>query len=89
VNKSAQQLGRLGKGKPKQLTTEEIERRKTRLAEARAKRWPGRDERREKNNPSVCKCGREMVLASIAEKNPTECAWCYMQRKQREEDSKL
>jgi len=40
MNKAAQQLGRLGKGKPKTLTKAERKRRAERLAEARKKRWP-------------------------------------------------
>ena len=40
MNKAAQQLGRLAKGKPKTLTKAEIARRTKRLAEAREKRWP-------------------------------------------------
>jgi hypothetical protein len=43
MNKAAQQLGRLGKGKKKTLAPEEIERRKKRLADARGKRWPKKD----------------------------------------------
>jgi hypothetical protein len=43
MNKAAQQLGRLGKGKKKTLAQEEIERRKKRLADAREKRWPKKD----------------------------------------------
>ena len=39
TNKAAQQLGRLGKGKPKTLTKAERKRRADRLAKAREKRW--------------------------------------------------
>ena len=39
MNTAAQQLGRLGKGKPKTLTKAERKRRAYRLAEARKKRW--------------------------------------------------
>jgi len=39
-NKAAQALGRLGAGKPKSYTAEELERREKILNEARAKRWP-------------------------------------------------
>ena len=39
MNKAAQELGRLGKGKPKTLTAAERKRRAVRLAEARKKRW--------------------------------------------------
>jgi len=42
VNKAAQELGRLGKGKPKTLSKAERKRRAERLAEARKKRWPGK-----------------------------------------------
>jgi len=48
TNKAAQELGRLGKGKPKTLTKAERKRRTVRLADARKKRWPvkanGKDE---------------------------------------------
>lgn len=40
MNKAAQELGRLGKGKPKRITEEERKRRADRLANARLKRWP-------------------------------------------------
>jgi hypothetical protein len=40
MNKLAQALGRLAKGKPKTYTKAELARRKARLALARAKRWP-------------------------------------------------
>ena len=40
MNKAAQELGRLGKGKPKTLTKAERKRRAERLAGARKKRWP-------------------------------------------------
>ena len=39
-NKAASALGKLAKGKPKNLTKAEIARRTKRLAEAREKRWP-------------------------------------------------
>ena len=39
MNKAAQELGRLGKGKPKTLTKAERKRRAERLAKAREKRW--------------------------------------------------
>ena len=39
TNKAAQELGRLGKGKPKTLTKAERKRRAERLAKAREKRW--------------------------------------------------
>ena len=39
TNKAAQELGRLGKGKPKTLTKAERKRRAERLADARKKRW--------------------------------------------------
>jgi hypothetical protein len=39
-NKAASALGKLAKGKPKNLTEWEIARRTRRLAEARKKRWP-------------------------------------------------
>ena len=39
TNKAAQELGRLGKGKPKTLTKAERKRRADRLAKAREKRW--------------------------------------------------
>lgn len=39
-HRAAQSLGRLGKGKKKTLALDEIERRKTRLSDAREKRWP-------------------------------------------------
>jgi hypothetical protein len=42
-HRAAQSLGRLGKGKKKTLAPEEIERRKKRLSDARAKRWPKKD----------------------------------------------
>jgi len=40
MNKAAQELGRLAKGKPKTLSQAERKRRADRLAEARKKRWP-------------------------------------------------
>jgi len=40
MNRAAQTLGRLARGKPKKYTAAELERRKKRLAEARKKRWP-------------------------------------------------
>ena len=40
LNKNAQALGRLGKGKAKRFTPEVIDSLKKRLAEAREKRWP-------------------------------------------------
>ena len=40
MNKAAQALGRMGKGKPKTLTQVERKRRARRLAEARKTRWP-------------------------------------------------
>ena len=39
TNKAAQELGRLGKGKPKTLTKAERKRRAERLAKARENRW--------------------------------------------------
>jgi len=39
VNRAAQALGRLGRGKPKSYTAAELARRKKRLADARLKRW--------------------------------------------------
>ncbi len=46
MNRAAQQLGRLAKGKPKTLTKAERNRRAMSLAVARAKRWPS------KSNPT-------------------------------------
>lgn len=43
-NAAAQALGRLGAGKPKSYSPEELEARKKRLNEARAKRWPKKQE---------------------------------------------
>jgi hypothetical protein len=40
MNRAAQALGRLARGVPKSYTPAELERRKQRLALARAKRWP-------------------------------------------------
>ena len=40
MNKAAQELGRMGKGKTKTLTQVERKRRARRLAEARKARWP-------------------------------------------------
>ena len=40
MNKAAQALGRMGKGKAKTLTQAERKRRGKRLAEARKRRWP-------------------------------------------------
>jgi len=40
VNKAAQALGRMGKGKAKTLTQAERKRRARRLADARKTRWP-------------------------------------------------
>jgi len=40
MNRAAQALGRLGKGKPKRLTQAERRRRAKALAKARLKRWP-------------------------------------------------
>lgn len=42
-NKAAQELGRMGKGKPKTLTDAERKRRAERLALARLKRWAGKN----------------------------------------------
>lgn len=42
MNRAAQQLGRLAKGKPKTLTKSERARRAKSLAVARSKRWPGK-----------------------------------------------
>jgi hypothetical protein len=39
MNKAAQQLGRLGRGKKKTITLAERKRRAERMAEARKKRW--------------------------------------------------
>ena len=39
MNRAAQALGRLGRGKPKNYTAAELARRKKRLADARLKRW--------------------------------------------------
>lgn len=39
MNKAAQALGRMAKGKPKKYSAEEIKRRAERLAVARKKRW--------------------------------------------------
>ena len=41
MNKAAQSLGRLAKGKPKKYSQAEIKARTKRLAEARKKRWKG------------------------------------------------
>ena len=43
MNKAAQELGRLGKGKPKTLTKAERKRRAERLAKAREKRWADKE----------------------------------------------
>jgi hypothetical protein len=43
MNKAAQQLGRMAKGKKKQLSPEEIDRRTKQLADARKKRWLKKD----------------------------------------------
>jgi hypothetical protein len=40
MNKAAQQLGRLARGKPKHYSPAEIKKRTERLAKARKKRWP-------------------------------------------------
>jgi hypothetical protein len=40
MNRAAQILGRRAKGVPKHFSSKELERRKRRLALARAKRWP-------------------------------------------------
>lgn len=40
MNKHAQALGRLGKGKKKTLSKQEIQNRTQRLVAARKKRWP-------------------------------------------------
>ena len=40
MNKSAQSLGRLAAGKPKNYSASELTKRKERLADARKKRWP-------------------------------------------------
>lgn len=39
MNKNAQALGRMAKGKPKNYSPTEIDRRKKRLVEARKRRW--------------------------------------------------
>lgn len=43
MNIHASELGKMGKGKPKNFTEAEIERRRARLKEARKKRWRRRD----------------------------------------------
>ena len=40
MNKAAQKLGRLGRGKKKTLTAAERERRRAHLARVRKRRWP-------------------------------------------------
>ena len=40
ASRAAQLLGRMSKGKPKNYTPEEIEKRRIRFAEARKLRWP-------------------------------------------------
>jgi hypothetical protein len=40
IQKAASLLGKLSKGKPKNYSTEEREKRRQRFAEARKKRWP-------------------------------------------------
>lgn len=42
MNKAAQSLGRLAKGKPKNYSPDEIKARTERLAKARKKRWKGK-----------------------------------------------
>ena len=42
MNKSASALGKLAKGKPKNYTQAELDRRAKRLAEARKLRWKGK-----------------------------------------------
>jgi hypothetical protein len=39
MNKAAQHLGRLARGKPKRISQAERKRRRERLSEARKKRW--------------------------------------------------
>jgi len=43
MNKYAQRIGRLAKGKPKNFKPETIDILKQRLSEARKKRWPKND----------------------------------------------
>ncbi len=40
IGRVASQLGKLGKGKPKNISAAERKRRQQRMAEARKKRWP-------------------------------------------------
>ena len=40
MNKAAQALGKLAKGKPKNYSRGELAKRKKRLAKARRQRWP-------------------------------------------------
>jgi hypothetical protein len=42
MNRNAQALGRLARGRPKNYSAAERERRRARLAEARKRRWPTR-----------------------------------------------
>lgn len=44
-NAAAQELGRMGRGKPKKISKEESIRRSQSLAKARAMRWVKKDER--------------------------------------------
>jgi hypothetical protein len=46
MNKHAQALGRMGKGKPKRLTRAEIARRTAQLARIRKRRWRPKRERK-------------------------------------------
>lgn len=68
MNKAAQALGRLAKGKPKNYSSAELARRKKRLAEVRLKRWPA----------MVPKCeyyGPDFSLAQNRAKNSNGLIW--------------
>jgi len=60
TNKAAQQLGRMGKGKPKTLTQAERKRRGKRLAEARKLRWPHTS-----NAPHQARRGSDVALNAV------------------------
>ena len=58
MNKTAQKLGRMAKGKEKKITDAERKRRAESLAIARQKRWP------EKQNPGADRCPTERENAN-------------------------
>lgn len=64
MNRAAQQLGRLAKGKAKTLSKAERRRRAERLAVARQKRWPNTQNPAVRDAPLVARTMDELVGGS-------------------------